>query len=210
MSAFWHGNMSAALRFMSRACTYPEAPAIWHRNHAEMLDQCGNAEAAEGSARLAVRREPNCADAWETLGTVLIQRGALEESCECYATAVRIEPTFMQALNNLAVTLDRLGQLDAAEARYKQVLDLAPESPEIRLNLATLLGELGRYREGLEIVRQVLGRCPNMMRAHALASGFTRNSGRSASGKRRRSNGRLVGHASGALANPLMSDAVTH
>jgi tetratricopeptide (TPR) repeat protein len=185
MSAFQRGNIEAALRFMSRACINPEAPAIWHRNHAEILDRCGNAEAAETAARLAVRRESDCTSAWETLGTILIQRGLLAESCECYAKAVQIEPTFLQALNNLAVTLDRLGQLEAAEARFKQALHVAPESAEIQLNFATLLGELGRYREGLEIVRQVLDRCPNMMRAHAIASEFKRNSGRRTSAQTR-------------------------
>jgi tetratricopeptide (TPR) repeat protein len=176
MSAFWRGNIKAALRFMSRACIHPGAPAMWHRNHAEILDRCGNPEAAEAAARLAVRREPDCASAWETLGTILIQRGKLAESCACYAKAVQIDPTFLQALNNLAVTLDRLDQLEAAEARYRQVLRLVPENSEIQLNFATLLGELGRYREGLEIVRQVLDRSPNIMRAHAIASEFTRNS----------------------------------
>lgn len=193
MSAFQRGNIEVALRFMARACAHPEAPAIWHRNHAEILDRCGNSEAAEAAARLAVRREPGCANAWETLGTILIQRGTLAESCECYATAVRIEPTFLQALNNLAVTLDRLGQLEAAEVRYRQLLHLAPENPEIQLNFATLLGELGRYREGLEIVRPVLDRCPNMMRAHSLASEFTYNLGRRATAPRRVERALIIG-----------------
>jgi Flp pilus assembly protein TadD len=175
MLAFQHGNIEAALRFISRACSHPEARAIWHRDHAEILDRCGNAGAAEAAARLAVRRRPDCADAWETLGTILVQRHALEESRDCYATAVRIEPTFVQALNNLAVTLDRMGQLEAAEVRYREVLHLVPESPEIQLNFATLLGELGRYREGLEIVRKVLDHYPNMMRAHSIAAEFKDN-----------------------------------
>src|SRR5262250_1053179 len=54
MSAFQRGSVEVALRFMSRACVYPEAPAMWHRNHAEILDRSGNSEAAETAARLAV------------------------------------------------------------------------------------------------------------------------------------------------------------
>jgi Flp pilus assembly protein TadD len=174
ISTFERGNIGAAVRFMSRACAHPEAPAIWHRNHAEILDRCGNLEAAEAAARLAVRLGPHCPSAWETLGTILVQRGALEESRECYETAVRLDPGFLQALNNLAVTLDCLGQPEAAEARYRQVLQLAPESPDIQLNFATLLGKLGRYRQGLEIARQVLDFWPDMMRAHAIASELER------------------------------------
>src|SRR5215813_10041950 len=146
ISAFRRGEIEVALKFMSRACADPEAPAVWHRNHAEMLDRHGNSQAAEAAARLAIRRDPYCASAWETLGTILIQRGLFEESCDCYETAVRIDPNFVQALNNLAVTLDRMGQLESAEERYRQVLRLVPANAEIRLNFAALLGGLGRHQ----------------------------------------------------------------
>jgi Flp pilus assembly protein TadD len=193
MSAFHRGNVEVALKFISLACAYPEAPAIWHRNHAEILDRSGDSEAAEAAVRLALRREPDCASAWDTLGTILIQRGTLAESCACYEKAVQLDPTFLQALNNLAVALDRLGRLEAAKARYKQVLRLAPKSPDILLNFATLLGELGRYRQGLEIVRQVLDCHPNLMRAHAVAWEFTRNLGRRGSAPRRVERALVVG-----------------
>jgi Flp pilus assembly protein TadD len=176
LSAFHNGNIKAALNFMSWACADPQAPAIWHRNHSEMLMRSGKAAAAEAECRLAVGCDPNCACAWETLGTILIERGALEEGCECYETAVRIEPTFSAALNNLAVILDHLGQYEAAEARYRQSLNVVPESPNIQLNLATLLWELGRHWEGREIVRQVRVRHPNLLRAYSLQIEFSGNS----------------------------------
>jgi Flp pilus assembly protein TadD len=172
ISAFRRGEIAVALNFLSRACADPDAPAMWHRDHAEMLDREGHSEAAEAAARLAVRRDPDCANAWETLGTILIQRDTLEEGCDCYATAVRIDPTFAHALNNLAVTLDRMGQLEAAEERYRQALRLVPDSAEIQLNFVALLGELGRHRQGLEIARKVCDRCPNMMRAQSLVTEF--------------------------------------
>jgi Flp pilus assembly protein TadD len=172
ISAFQRGDIEVALKFMSRACADPDALAIWHRDYAEMLDRHGQSETAEAAARLAVRLEPDCASTWETLGTILIQRGLLEESCDCYATAVRIDPTFAHALNNLAVTLDRMGQLEAAEERYRQVLRLVPDSAEIQLNLAALLGELSRHQEGLEIARKVRDRRPDMTRAQSLVTEY--------------------------------------
>jgi Flp pilus assembly protein TadD len=63
MSAFQRGSIEVALRFISRACALREAPALWHRNHAEILDQAGNSEAAEAAARLALQRDPECASA---------------------------------------------------------------------------------------------------------------------------------------------------
>jgi tetratricopeptide (TPR) repeat protein len=196
MSAFQRGSIEVALRFISRACALEGAPALWHRNHAEILDQAGNSEAAEAAARLALQCAPECASAWETLGTILVQRGLLAESCQCYEKAVAIDPNFWQALNNLAVALDRLGRLEAAEARYEEALRLTPESADIRLNFATLLGELGRYREGLRIVRQVLDRHPNLMRAHAIATEFTRNLRRRGGAPRRVERALVVGRSS--------------
>jgi len=172
VSALQRGKVETALKFVSRACAHPEAPAVWHRNHAEILDRCGNSEAAEAAARLALLRDRNYAEAWETLGTILVQRGKHVESCACYKKAVEIDPNFVQALNNLAVVLHRLGRRKAAAAQYRQVLRLAPENPEIHLNFATLLGELGNYQEGLEIVCEVLDRCPNSTRAHSISMEF--------------------------------------
>ncbi|HMA74585.1 MAG TPA: tetratricopeptide repeat protein [Xanthobacteraceae bacterium] len=175
VSAFRRGNVEAALKFMSRACAHPEAPVLWHRNHAEILDRCGRSEAAEAAARLALSRDPENAGAWETLGTIMAQRDKHAESSACYEKAIEIAPNFVQALNNLAVTLDRLGQHQAAEMRYRQVLRLAPESPDIQLNFATLLGDVERYQEGLEIAQDVLDRYPDSMRARSLATEFQRN-----------------------------------
>jgi len=174
VSAFRLGKMEAALKFISRACAHAEAPASWHRNHAEILDRCGNSTAAEAAARLALSRDPDHAGTWDTLGTILAQRDSHAESCACYKRAVEIEPNSVQALNNLAVTLARLGRRKAAVARYRQALSLAPESPQIQLNFATLLGELGHYQEGLEIVRAVLDLCPDSTRARSIATEFTR------------------------------------
>lgn len=172
LSAFRRGDNAVALNFVSRACADPGAPAIWHRNHAEMLDRQGQSEAAEAAARLSVRLDLNCASAWETLGTILAQRGLFKESCDCYDRAVRIDPKFVHALNNLAVTLERLGRLSRAEQCYRQALRLAPHAAEIQLNLATILGQLGRHREGLAIARKVLSRRPNMTKARSLVTEF--------------------------------------
>jgi tetratricopeptide (TPR) repeat protein len=126
--------------------------------------------------RRAVALRPD-AHAWQTLGTILAERGALAESRDCYAAAVRIEPAFLQALNNLAVVLHRLGQLRAAENHYRQVLRRAPDNLDTWLNFAVLRGDRGRYRDALEIVARVLDGSPEMVRAHLIASELERDRG---------------------------------
>jgi tetratricopeptide (TPR) repeat protein len=174
ISALGRGKIETALKFIALSCAHPDAPAIWHRNHAEILDQCGKSEEAEAAARLAVARDPDLAEAWETLGTILVQRNRLEEGCACYEKAVEIKPEFVEALNNLAVSLNLLGRNQAAMVRYKQVSRLVPENLEIQLNFATLLGELDRYQEGLEIVLKVASRHRNSERAQSIAKEFRR------------------------------------
>jgi tetratricopeptide (TPR) repeat protein len=186
ISAFRRGNVETALKFMALACAYQDAPADWHRNYAEILDQCGNSEEAEAEARRALGRDPNYAEAWETLGTILVRRNKHEEGCVCYQKAVEIKPEFVQALNNLAVTLNFLGRNQAAMTHYKQVSRLSPDNLEIQLNFATLLGELNHYREGLDIVLKAANRHPNSVRAHTLAKEFRRKLKRQTKSERKK------------------------
>jgi len=50
VSVFQHGKVDQEIKYMSCACAYPEAPAIWHRNYAEILEAAG---------RLALLRDPS-------------------------------------------------------------------------------------------------------------------------------------------------------
>jgi hypothetical protein len=90
VEAFQHRKIEVALEFVSRACAMPKAPGLYHRTHAEILRRSGRLDAAEATARLAVECGRDCAQSWETLGSILVERGKLAESCECYATAVQI------------------------------------------------------------------------------------------------------------------------
>ena len=151
ISAYNCKNMEVALRFMALACAHPEAPGQCHRNYAEMLHRCGQSIEAEAVARVAVRHDANCAEAWDTLGTILAERGAFMESRDCYQMAVRIDPMFLQALNNLAVVFHNLGQFEHAASCYRRALNLQPQSVEIQLNFANLLADSKQRREDVRI-----------------------------------------------------------
>jgi tetratricopeptide (TPR) repeat protein len=168
-------DIELAIRFMSMACAQPEAPAQCHRNHAEILHRCGRLDKAEAAARLAVHRDSCCVDAWDTLGTILFDRGALAESRDCYQKAVQIKPDSLASLNNLAVVLHSLEQFDASEACYRRALSLQSDNFEIQLNLANLLRELKRYREALEVTRRALGSCPENNELRSIALELKRN-----------------------------------
>jgi cytochrome c-type biogenesis protein CcmH/NrfG len=144
-------KIDVALRFMALACARPEAPGQCHRNYAEMLHRSGQSVKAEAAARLAVKRDPGCVEAWDTLGTILADRGALKESGDCYQRAIRIDPAFVQSLNNLAVVLYHLGQSKDAAAFYRRALKFGPENVEVQLNYANFLMDSKRHHESPEI-----------------------------------------------------------
>src|SRR5215467_15830705 len=114
IGAYNRKKIEVALRFMSMACAQPEAPALCHRNHAEMLHRCGRLHEAEAAARRAVQLDSNCVEAWDSLGTIMFDQGALLESRDSYQAAVDIKPDFLPALNNLAVVLYKLAQFNAS------------------------------------------------------------------------------------------------
>jgi len=174
-------KIEVALRFMSMACAQPEAPAQCHRNHAEMLHRCGQLDKAEAAARFAIQCDSDCADAWDTLGTILFDRGAVAESRDCYQRAVQIKPSFLSALNNLAVVLHNLGEFHASEGCYRKALKLQSDNLEIQLNFANLLGELKRSGEALELTERILDRRPKSNKLYRVALELKRKLERAAS-----------------------------
>lgn len=180
VAAFQAGDIEVALTLLPQACAQPGAPGIYHRSHCEVLRRCGRVDEAVAAARRAVRCDPDRAEAWQSLGTVLAEGGALEESRDCFAAAIAIAPGYVPAYGNLAVVLQQLGKLRAAEACYRDVLRLAPDNLDVWLNFAALLAERGRHREGLAIVARVLDRSPRMVRALLIASELERDLGRHA------------------------------
>jgi len=177
-------KIEVALTFMSMACAQPEAPALCHRNYAEMLHRCGQLDRAEAAARRAVQCDSDCVDAWDTLGTILFDRGALAESRDCYQAAVQIKPDFLPALNNLAVVLHKLGQFDASEVYYRGALNLQSDNLEIQLNFANLLEELKRYREALALAKRVLEGCTKSNELRQVALELKRRLARAASSQK--------------------------
>jgi protein O-GlcNAc transferase len=175
MDAYNRQDIEVGLRFMSMACAQSEASAQCHRNHAEILHRSGRLDKAEAAARLAVQRDPDYAHAWDTLGTILVDRGAFAESADCYQAAVRIKPDFIAALNNLAVVLHVLGKFDASEAYYRRALTLQSDNLEVQLNFAHFLGELKRYREAVEVAERILDCCPKNDKLRYLASELKSN-----------------------------------
>lgn len=175
LTAFGQGRAEAVQKLINLASSDADTTPSLCRSHAEVLLQCGELDGALNFAKKAVEKDDSDAAAWDTLGSVLVGRSALDEACACYTKALQLEPNFLSAANNIAVALERLGRLREAEGYYRSLLPKAPNSVEIKLNFSALLGKLGQYREALEIAQEILERDPLMVKCWILTSSLLAN-----------------------------------
>ena len=102
---------------------------------------------AEGFFREALGRDDRDAEAWNSLGVVLIRRGERERGIDALRTALRLMPTHIEAHRNLAVALDRQGRRGEAIGHYRSYLSLSPAGhpgrDEVRRRLLELVPERG-------------------------------------------------------------------
>ncbi len=89
-----------------------------------MLYQSGQVDEAIASLHDAIEADPKHPAAYDQLGTILVERGRLEEAASNYRLVVGIRPT-AAAHQKLAQALMRLGRTDEArkEMEMAKALD---------------------------------------------------------------------------------------
>lgn len=75
---------------------------------------------------MAIRINPDCAEAYSNLGNAYKERGQLTEALENYRLAVRLKPDFIDGYINLASALVSVGDLEQAVQAYLTALQYNP------------------------------------------------------------------------------------
>lgn len=88
--------------------------------------QRGSLAEAERLFREALARDERDAEAWNSLGVVLIGQGERARGIDALRTALRLVPTHLEAHRNLGVALDRQGRRGEAIVHYERFLSLSP------------------------------------------------------------------------------------
>ncbi|CAB3402561.1 unnamed protein product [Caenorhabditis bovis] len=96
---------------------------------------------------MAIKANPNCAEAYSNLGNVFKERGQLAEALENYRHAVRLKPEFIDGYINLAAALVAGGDLDSAVNAYYSALQCNPDLYCVRSDLGNLLKAMGRLED---------------------------------------------------------------
>lgn len=106
--------------------------------------QRGELAEAERLFRQALAQDGGDAEAWNSLGVVLIRQGDREPGIEALRTALRLLPSHREAHRNLGAALDRLDRRDEASRHYRSFLSLTPEGHPGRDEVRRRLLELER------------------------------------------------------------------
>lgn len=110
--------------------------------------QNGELDQAAAAFRKAVEVDPTDAEAWDSLGVVLVRAGDEARGVEAFRRALRVVPGHPEAHRNLAVVLDRQGRAAEAARHYRAFLAKSPGDSPDRATILARLEEMGARRSG--------------------------------------------------------------
>jgi Flp pilus assembly protein TadD len=111
---------------------------------------------AMGHFQKAAQINPGDAEAHNTLGTALLQKGHVDEAITHYRAALEIQPNFAQARCNLGAALFQKGSADEAIAQYQRALQSAPGSAEAHDGLGKAFFQKGMLTEAITHYQKAL------------------------------------------------------
>lgn len=94
----------------------------------------------------AIELKPTDAEAWNSLGVVLVRQGETARGIDAFSRALRGSPDHAEAHRNLAVALDRQGRSGEAVVHYRAFLRLTPGNHPARDDVSRRLGEVSASR----------------------------------------------------------------
>jgi len=110
--------------------------------------QRGELDQAAAAFRRAVEVDPMDAEAWDSLGVVLVRAGDEARGVEAFRRALRVMPGHPEAHRNLAVVLDRQGRGAEAARHYRAFLAKSPADSPDRATIMARLEEMSARRNG--------------------------------------------------------------
>jgi tetratricopeptide (TPR) repeat protein len=108
----------------------------------------GEMDEAAVAFRKAVEVDPTDAEAWSSLGVVLVRAGDETRGVEAFRRALRAAPRHPEAHRNLAVVFDRQGRVAEAARHYRAFLATSPADSPDRAPIMARLEEISARRTG--------------------------------------------------------------
>jgi tetratricopeptide (TPR) repeat protein len=149
--AFRLGDNSRAAQYFAAYHKANPSNATGANNLATALKELHHFDAAIDVLRFAIQTNPEASMLWNTLGTVLSDRGDPAEALIFFGEAARLDGTSAKARYNLATSKLTLGDGPGAMEDCDAAISLAagaPESAMMRLGRSTILLCQGRLGDG--------------------------------------------------------------
>lgn len=100
-----------------------------------------------------------------SLGTVLLALGRLEDAERSFRLALDLNPAYPEAYNNLGNALQDMGRHEEAVANYENAVQLSPHYAEAYCNCGRALQVLGQRKEAIEAFQRALDLKPGYVKA---------------------------------------------
>jgi tetratricopeptide (TPR) repeat protein len=118
--------------------------------YASLLERAGRLADAERALRGVLSKDPEDANALNSLGYMLADHGQrLDEAVDLVQRALKIEPTNPSFLDSLGWAYFRQGKLDLADAPLTQAAERLPTSSAVNEHLGDLRFKQERYEDAL-------------------------------------------------------------
>ena len=106
--------------------------------------------------QLAVRDNPNDAEAQFNLGTLYLKKAMLAEAREPLERACQLRPIYPEAVNNLGIIAVQKGQPQEAQRYFQEAIRQDPNYAGALMNLGTLYRLQGKFEEAQGPLQQAL------------------------------------------------------
>ncbi len=133
------GDDVAAREAFARAAEIDPTLVLARLNLARAQARAGDVLAALGLLKELVMFRPREADAWHTMGVILVQRQRPVDAREAFLKAIEQRPTHAEARFALAQVLAELGDHEGAARETQQALGIASYRAEVRLAVGIAL-----------------------------------------------------------------------
>ena len=123
-------------------------------------------DAALAAYDKAIQLNPGFAATHYERGTILMEKGRLDDAVAAFEQAVRLDPTMDEAYCELGLVLHRQRRLDRADAALSRAVELNPRSATNRYDLGAVLQAVSDTAGAVAAYREAIRLDPNLAEAH--------------------------------------------
>ncbi len=162
MVMFQAGDGPAALECLNHALAATTSPPAELLSNLGLVHRSlGDLESARDALQRAVSDQPTLSNAWNNLGTVLLESREYAQAETCFRKTLELCATHVNAHTNLGTSLQHQRRYLEAQACHERALELNPQDAKALNNIGICLRSQRRYDAALEAFQRAHELMPN-------------------------------------------------